>query len=109
MNRAVGLLLVMMFAFVASGAAEWCHVRSEHSAAVALDAGHQDRGLHVQPASGHDDDCWTCLTLHAPVEAAPAFRLDTHADLLTRRVLLLQAQRLDASVPAARGCRSPPV
>jgi hypothetical protein len=107
--RAVAILLAITFVLTGTGLAGHIHeiVDPAHSVTPqGTPAGH-DHG--PKPAGNDKPHCAVCLTLHAPFTAPLAGSFDVALEQAVERAIFLQEQRLDASVPAPRGCRGPPV
>lgn len=105
----VAYFLLLAMTCVGTGLAEWLHVTHDHAHAVEQGSYAGPRLKAVADSDTDPAHCHVCATLHAPTLSMTFAVLDVRMELAVDRVLALQAQRLDDSIPAPRGCRGPPL
>jgi hypothetical protein len=108
MRQSLVILLTFAITCLGTGLAEWLHVSQEHSSAHLSPADESAATPHGDADGPDEAHCGVCLSLHAPLSPIDFRATDLVLRLAVDRVIALQAQRLDASIPAPRGCRGPP-
>lgn len=106
--RVVSILIALVFAFNASGAASYLH-HLEHAPAPSSSEHLTSQGA-VVPSDGHDEStCPACQAAHMPVTAFGYVPLMIFLGLFVAFLTMIAPPLVSQRVPTPAGCRGPPL